>query len=87
MRYALFLVLLFLFLIPSGLADEYQSYAPVKLTADLSHLSEAQREMLRELIEAARIMDGLFWRQANGDQAALMSSLEDPQARAYARIN
>jgi hypothetical protein len=42
-------------------------YAEFTLTADLSYLSDDQREMIGVLIEAAEIMDGLFWRQAYGD--------------------
>ena len=41
-------------------------YVPVKLTADLSTLSEEDRQMLPLLIEAAQIMDTLFWREAWG---------------------
>mgnify|MGYP001812408320 CR=1 FL=1 len=42
-------------------------YADFTLTADLSYLTDNQREMIGVLIEAAEIMDGLFWRQAYGD--------------------
>ena len=42
-------------------------YAPFTLTADLSYLTDNQREMIGILIEAGEIMDGLFWRQAYGD--------------------
>ncbi|MEO7081788.1 MAG: Zn-dependent hydrolase, partial [Flavobacteriales bacterium] len=41
-------------------------YVPVKLTADLSTLSEEDRQMLPLLIEAAQIMDTLFWQEAWG---------------------
>ena len=39
-------------------------YAEFTLTSDLSYLSDNQREMIGILIEAAQIMDELFWRQA-----------------------
>ena len=42
-------------------------YADFTLTADLSYLTDSQREMIGILIEAAEVMDGLFWRQAYGD--------------------
>ena len=42
-------------------------YAEVPLVADLSHLSDAQRQMIVLLIEASQIMDELFWRQSFGD--------------------
>ncbi len=62
-------------------------YAPVTLSANLDHLSDNQRRMLVLLIEAARIMDSLFWQQAYGNPATLMSELEDPEARNFARVN
>ena len=42
-------------------------YAEFPLVADLSHLSDAQRQMIVLLIEASQIMDELFWRQSFGD--------------------
>jgi len=61
-------------------------YTPVTLTADLSHLSAGQRQMVGLLIEAAEVMDGLFWRQAFGNRADL-AGIEDPAARRFAEIN
>jgi hypothetical protein len=46
-------------------------YAPVTLTADLSGLSGNERKMLSLFVDAAAIMDDLFWRQAYGDKRAL----------------
>lgn len=62
-------------------------YVTVKLTADLSGLSDPQREMLPLLIEAARVMDGLFWQQAYGNREALLDGIGDPNARTFAEIN
>lgn len=62
-------------------------YVTVKLTADLSGLSEPQREMLPLLIEAAQVMDGLFWQQAYGNREALLDDISDPDARTFAEIN
>ena len=42
-------------------------YAEFSLTADLSLLTDNQREMIGILISAAEIMEDLFWRQAYGD--------------------
>ena len=62
-------------------------YHPVELDPDLSGLSEDQREMLRMLIDAAEIMDDLFWRQSFGDPAPLLEAVEDPVVRAFVEIN
>jgi len=67
--------------------SRYDIYVPVRLSADLGHLSEAQREMVAVLIESSKIMNELFWRQAFGDKEALLSGIEDPEQRRFAEIN
>jgi len=62
-------------------------YAPVKLTTDLSQLSDAEKSMIPILIEAAKIMDGLFWKQAYGDKDALLASIEDEKVKKFVEIN
>ncbi len=61
-------------------------YAPVTLDADLSHLSENQKTMLKKLIEVADIMDGLFLEQAWGDTTGLADTL-DAKTREFLDIN
>lgn len=65
----------------------FDIYKQVKLTSDLSHLSSNQKKMIAVLIDASKIMDELFWRQAYGDKDSLLKSIEDPQARRFAEIN
>ncbi len=67
--------------------ERLEIYAPVKLTGDLGALSAEQRHMLKLLIEASRIMDDLFWRQAYGDRDALLAGIADPALRRFADIN
>ena len=62
-------------------------YAMVRLTSDLSHLSDADRRVVRLLIEAAEPMHEAFWMQAWGSRDSLMSMIEDPAVRRYAEIN
>ena len=63
-------------------------YADFTLTADLSHLSHEQREMIRVLIEASEIMDDLFWRQAYGDDyQQWLESIGIDEARRFAELN
>jgi len=62
-------------------------YVEVKLTADISHLSNNEKEMLKLLFEAAQIMDDIFWTENYGDKTALLSSIDNPKARKYAEIN
>ena len=63
-------------------------YADFTLTADLSHLSDEQRQMIALLIDAAQIMDGLFWRQSFGDDyEAWLDSIADDRTRRFAELN
>ena len=63
-------------------------YAPVTLTADLSRLGAKERELLGLFIDAAAVMDELFWRQAyGGERKALLARLRDPELRRFAEIN
>jgi len=63
-------------------------YAPFTLTADLSGLSANERRMLGLFVDAAVIMDDLFWRQAYGDRDKLLDSLKhDAKLQQFARIN
>ncbi len=62
-------------------------YVPVKLTADLSHLSDGQRQMVAKLIDAGEIMNELFWYEAYGDKDALLASIDDADTREFVRIN
>ena len=77
----------------SGAASSEQArallgkYTSFRLTTDTSLLSEKQRQMLPLLIDAARMMDDAFWRQAWGDRDELLDSIDDPDLRRFAEIN
>jgi hypothetical protein len=62
-------------------------YAPVELKSDLASLSANERKMLGLFVDAAAIMDALFWRQAYGDRDALLRGLTDPKIREFAEVN
>jgi hypothetical protein len=63
-------------------------YAPFTLQADLGGLTDKERRMLGLFIEAADIMDRLFWRQAYGEPGPLLDGLAgDPKARRFAEMN
>jgi hypothetical protein len=72
----------------SGIQERVDQYASVRLTSDLSHLSESDRQVVRLLIEAVQPMDDVFWTQAYGDkQAALALARGDEAMRRYIEIN
>ncbi len=75
-----------------NLLPEYQNrldiYKTVTLSANLSHLSDNQKQMLSLLIEASDIIDGLFWQQAFGqDKTSFLASISNEKVREFARIN
>ncbi len=62
-------------------------YAVVRLEADLSHLSDGQKQMLPHLISAAKLMDEVFWLQAYGNSKPLLASVKNPGMRQFVRTN
>lgn len=69
---------------PAPLAAKYTSF---QLDADVSDLSENQRQIVSLLIEAAQGMDAMFWEQAYGNRDSLLQTIDDPQLRRFAEIN
>ena len=68
--------------------DLVDQYAVVRLEADLSHLSENDRRVVRLLIEAAQPMDDVFWQEAHGDrEEALALAQGDEATRRFIEIN
>ncbi|MFT5453197.1 MAG: hypothetical protein ACI9N9_002700 [Enterobacterales bacterium] len=62
-------------------------YTPFELTADLSHLSNNQKQMIGILIDASKIMNDLFWVQSYGDKDQLLSSVQNADVKQFIHIN
>ncbi len=62
-------------------------YTTFQLSANLSGLSDKERQMIPILIEAAQIMDELFWYEALGDKQAFLDNIQDDKLRQFAIIN
>ena len=62
-------------------------YVDVKLTSDLSGLTENERKMLPILIEAADKMNDLFWYEAYGNKDELLNSITDEDTKKFVIIN
>ncbi|NND34830.1 MAG: Zn-dependent hydrolase [Saprospiraceae bacterium] len=67
-----------------NLLDKYIEFT---LHTDLSGLSEQEKQMLPVLIEAAKIMDELFWYEAYGDKSKLITETTDPALKKFIEIN
>ncbi len=62
-------------------------YVSVKLTSDLSKLTENERKMIPILIKAADRMNDLFWYESYGDKAELLNSVSDTDTKTFVKIN
>ncbi|MHC1777890.1 MAG: Zn-dependent hydrolase [Lentimicrobium sp.] len=72
---------------PAEVAQKLAAYAPVRLTADISHLSEKEKQILPLLFEAAQLMDDIYWQQSLGNKEAFLSRISDESTRKFAEIN
>ncbi|MCP4457939.1 MAG: Zn-dependent hydrolase [Cytophagales bacterium] len=73
--------------VPSATKLKLDDYKLVQLTTDLSQLSDNEKKMIPILIEAAKIMDELFWYEAYGDKDALFADNNDQATQDFIRIN
>jgi hypothetical protein len=69
------------------IAQKLAQYTPVRLTADLSALSERERRMIPLLIQAAQEMDSIFWREVYPSRDSLLLTVPDSATRAYVDLN
>lgn len=62
-------------------------YAKVKLTADISHLSESEKAVLKLMFQAADIMEDIYWQEAYGNRDALLSKINNENLKLFTKIN
>ncbi len=62
-------------------------YTQFELTTDVSNLSENEKKMIKLLIDAAKIMDNLFWVEAYGNKNIFLGKIKDPNIKKFAVIN
>jgi hypothetical protein len=63
-------------------------FAPIDITADVSALAPNEQQALAKLVEAGRVMDGLFLRQVwGGNEAVLARLLADQTPVGQARLH
>jgi hypothetical protein len=71
----------------SPIETKLAQYATVRLTTEIAELSENERKMIPLLIQAARSMDAIFWREAYGNRDSLLRSISDPAIQRYVEVN
>lgn len=62
-------------------------YEKVKLTTNINELTANERKILPLLIQAAQIMDQLFWKQAYPQRDSLLGTIKDEKTIAFMMIN
>jgi hypothetical protein len=62
-------------------------YATVKLTTDISKLSDNEKRMILILIDVAKIMDNLYWMQTWGDPNILLKNITCENEKKFVLIN
>jgi len=67
--------------------ERLAKYAQIRLETDPRGLTEKERQMIPILIDAAKVMDDVFWLQAYGDRTALLTKIKDPDTRRLVEIN
>jgi hypothetical protein len=67
--------------------DRIAIYEKVKLSTNLNELSANERKILPLLIQAAQIMDELFWKQAYPQRDSLLSTIKDEKTKDFVWIN
>ena len=71
----------------SGMPAKVAAYSPVRLTADLSKLSDHERQMLPLLIDAAAEMDTVYQLQYYHARDSLLAIVKDSATRRFIAIN
>jgi hypothetical protein len=71
----------------SLMMKKVSQFAMVKLTTDISKLTENEKQMIPLLIEIAQIMDELYWMQTFGDKQLLLDSIKSEHLRDFVMIN
>lgn len=62
-------------------------YVSVPLTADLSGYDADDRKMLALLVQAAQVMDTLYWKQSGLERDSFLAGIKDADTRKLAELN
>ena len=73
--------------ISASIQQKVEGYATFRLVTDVSVLTEKERQMLPILVDAARVMDSLFWYEAYGDPTPLLTESASSAMQQYIKIN
>jgi hypothetical protein len=61
---------------PQELAADLAKFKPVKIHFDPSHLTDREKQMIAKLVDAAGLLDCIYWRQSDPEGLKLYVALE-----------
>lgn len=67
--------------------DRISQYAVIKLNYDMSKFNDKQKQVISNLIDAAEIVNDIFWDQTYGNKDSLFAMLKSDDEKKYANIN
>jgi len=62
-------------------------YTTFKLTTDISNYTDKEKTLLKHLVNAAKVMDGMFWVEAFGNKTKFLNRIDNPDLKKFAKIN
>ncbi len=62
-------------------------YTTFRLTTDISKYTDKEKILLKHLINAAKVMDGMFWVEAYGNKTRFLNKISDSKLKKFAIIN
>jgi len=68
-------------------AKSLASYKSLPLKADISTLTDVQKQTLRHMIDAAKVADEIFWLQAWGDKKILLDNVKNDTFAKFIMLN
>lgn len=69
------------------IAKSLASYKSLPLKADVSTLTENQKQALRHMIDAAKVADEIFWMQTWGDKKTLLENVKNDALAKFILLN
>ncbi|HPE87252.1 MAG: Zn-dependent hydrolase [Bacteroidales bacterium] len=72
---------------PKEVDERVAIFAPFTLTADISHLSDNEKQILSICFDVADIMETLYWKQTIGNRDNFLNNIADENTKKFAVIN
>jgi len=71
----------------SAMEKKVNEFASFKLTTNLNQLSEKEKQMIPILLDAAQIIDEIYWIETFGDKKIALDSAKDEMTKKFVLMN